>query len=46
MKPWERPEILEVELEADEDVLQFCWAPSVPLPDTDMCQIGFPCPLI
>ena len=36
-KEWKKPEIKEVALEADEDVLAQCWSPSVPTPTQGSC---------
>ena len=36
-KEWQKPEIKEVQLEADEDVLAQCWSPSVPTPVQGQC---------
>ena len=36
-KEWQKPEVKEVELETDEDVLAQCWSPSVPTPVQGQC---------
>ena len=39
-KKWRKPEIKEVELEADEDVLAQCWTASAPTPEQGHCGFG------
>ena len=51
-KEWQKPEVKEVELETDEDVLAQCWSPSVPTPVQGTCgstgnnevKFAVPCP--
>ena len=39
-KEWQKPEIKEVALETDEDVLAQCWSASVPEPMQGHCGLG------
>ena len=39
-KEWQKPEVKEVALEADEDVLAQCWSSSVPTPEQGHCGFG------
>lgn len=44
---WTRPQITDVSIECEEDVLQGCWAASEPLPVEGQCSVppnGQPCP--
>ena len=42
-KEWKKPELKEVELEPDEDVLRQCFTPSMPQPE-GMCPGHNPAP--
>ena len=43
-KEWEKPQIKEVELETDEDVLRQCFSASAPGPFQGECGVAIDCP--
>jgi len=43
MKEWQAPEVTEIELQPNEDVLQHCQGPSMGADPAPMCDFGL-CP--